>query len=41
MASQNGKEGYQIDEITYAKGRGTLKAKSIQGGMWEVSKNWS
>ena len=35
MASQNGKEGYQIDEITYAKGMG------IQGGMWEVSKNWS
>ena len=41
MASQNGKEGYQIDEITYAKCRGTLNAKGIQGRMWEGPKNWS
>ena len=39
---QNGKEGYQIDEIKYAKGGGTLNVYlCTQRGMWEGSKNWS
>ena len=28
--SQNGRGVYQIDEITYAKGRGTLNAQRIE-----------